>query len=129
MELVMIMPLFLLLIFSIVEFSMLMSAGSRVSNAAQCGARLMSLSGATPDEVKEKVSAILGSALSQNCRIAVQPAVYAGDVGSVYVSVPMKNASPDLLWMIGFSLETRSFNSESPMVMERCAYQEDYQKL
>ncbi len=56
MELVMIMPLFLVLIFSIVEFSMLMSASSRVSNAAQSGARLMSISGAAPEEVKAKVT-------------------------------------------------------------------------
>ncbi len=129
MELVMIMPLFLLLIFSIIEFSMLMAASSRVSNAAQSGARLMSISGATPEEVTAKVMALLGPALSQNCRIEVQPAAHAGDVGSVYVSVPMKNASPDLLWMTGFSLDTRSLNSESPMVMERCAYQEDKQQL
>jgi len=129
MELVMIMPLFLVLIFSIVEFSMLMSASSRVSNAAQSGARLMSISGAAPEEVKAKVTAILGPALSQNCRIDVHPAAHVGDVGSVYVTVPMKNASPDLLWMTGFSLDSRSLNAESPMVMERCAYQEDSQKL
>lgn len=125
----MIMPLFLLLIFSIVEFSMLMSASSRVSNAALSGARLMSISGATPEEVKAKVTAFLGPALSHNCRIEVQPAAYAGDVGCVSVSVPMKNASPDLLWMTGFRLDTRSLNSESPLVMERCVYQGDSQKL
>ncbi len=35
MELVLILPIFLLLVFSIVEFSMLMSAHTRVTNAAQ----------------------------------------------------------------------------------------------
>ena len=89
----------------------------------------MSLSGATSEEVKAKVTAILGPALSQNCRIDVQPAAHAGDVGCVYVSVPMNNASPDLLWITGFNLDNRALNSESPMVMERCAYQEDAQQL
>jgi hypothetical protein len=36
----------------------------------------------------------------------------------------MRNASPDLLWMTGFSLQDRSFDADAPMVMERTASNE-----
>ncbi len=121
MELVLILPIFLLLIFSIVEFSMLMSANTRVANAAHSGSRLMSLSDASPDEVRDKVISLLGTALAQNCQIDVQPAAFAGHIGRVSVHVPMANACPDLLWITGFSVKGRSIDSDAPMVMERSA--------
>lgn len=121
MELVLILPIFLLLIFSIVEFSMLMSAHTRVANAAHSGARLMSLRGASADEVEEQVNSLLGTALSKNCQIDVQPASHAGEIGRVSVRVPMKNASPDLLWIAGYGLAHRSISAEAQMVMERSA--------
>ena len=121
MELVLILPIFLLLIFSIVEFSMLMSAHTRVASAATSGARLMSIGGAGRDEVRDKVIWLLGPALARNCQITVEPAEHAGAIGRVSVSVPMKNASPDLLWITGFSLSSRSIQSDAPMVMERSA--------
>ena len=129
MELVLILPIFLLLIFAIVEFSMLMSAHTRVANAAQSGARLMSLRGASAEEVREQVNSLLGAALSRNCLIDVQPASHAGDIGRVSVRVPMQNASPDLLWIAGYSLTTRSIVADAPMVMERSASTDNPQTL
>jgi len=121
MELVLILPIFLLLIFSILEFSMLMAASTRVANAAQSGSRLMSLSDANADEVRDKVISLLGTKLAQDCHIDVQPAAFAGHIGRVSVHVPMTNACPDLLWMTGFSVKGRSIDSAAPMVMERSA--------
>lgn len=121
MELVLILPIFLLLIFSIIEFSMLMSARTRVAGAASSGARLMSIAGAGPEEVRDKVTYLLGPALAKNCEIIVEPADHAGGIGRVCVKVPMKNASPDLLWMTGFSLTHRTIETDAPMVMERSA--------
>jgi hypothetical protein len=121
MELVLILPIFLLLIFSIVEFSMLMAAHTRVASAASSGARLMSVSGANAQEVRDKITYLLGPALAADCLINVEPAEHAGEVGRVTVRVPMQNASPDLLWITGFSLVDRSILSEAPMVMERSA--------
>ena len=129
MELVLILPIFLLLIFSIVEFSMLMSAHTRVSNAAYSGSRLMSISSASADEVQDKITSLLGPALSKDCVISVQPAQHAGEIGHVIVHVPMKNASPDLLWITGFSLDERSIDSDAPIVMERSASNDDVQRL
>jgi hypothetical protein len=110
MELVLVLPIFLLLIFSIVEFSMLMSAQTRVANAAQNGARMLSICGmpsvAAEAEVRTRVEQLLGPALAQQCIITI---------------VPMRNACPDLLWMTGFSVAHRSINCEAAMAMERIA--------
>lgn len=129
MELVLILPLFLLLIFSIVEFSMLMSARTRVAAAATSGARVMSIGGGTADDVKDKVEQLLGPALARNCNVIVEPARHAGGVGRVRIQVPMNNASPDLLWVAGFSLTNRMIDVDAPMVMERAASADDNQPL
>jgi hypothetical protein len=128
MELVLVLPLFLILVFSIVEFSMLMSAQTRVANACQSGARMMSLTGASPEEIDSRVRSLLGPKLANSCQVSVKPGGYPGDVGYVSVRVPMKNASPDLLWITGYSLQGRSLDASTPMVMERCdqAQQERY---
>ena len=72
-------------------------------------------------EVHERVTTLLGSALARNCHILVQPAKHAGEIGHVTVNVPMKNASPDLLWLVGFSLKDRSIDTDATMGMERSA--------
>lgn len=121
MELVLVLPIFLLLIFGIAQYSMLMAAHARISSAAQTGVRLMSLSGASEAEVQQSVSQLLGVSLASECEIEVEPAEYAGQVGRVHVRVPMASASPDLLWMTGFSLAGRYLEASSAMVMERVA--------
>lgn len=120
MELVLVLPLLLLLIFSLVEFSMLTAAQARVAAAAQAGARFMSISGASDTAVQERVLQILGSDLSAACNIAVEPATYVGETCSVSVAVPMQSASPDLLWCIGFGLAGRTLESRAGVVAERC---------
>lgn len=121
MELVLVLPIFLLLIFGIAQFSMLMSAHARITSAAQSGVRLMSLSGATASEVEGRVADLLGSSLAGSSSIVIEPAEYAGQTGRIYVRVPMSSASPDLLWMTGFSLAGRYLESSAAMVMERVA--------
>jgi len=121
MELVLVLPIFLLLIFGIAEFSMLMSAHARIGAAAQSGVRMMSLSGASASEVEERVADLLGSSLSGGSQINIEPAEYAGQIGRIYVRVPMSSASPDLLWMTGFSLADRYLEAGAAMVMERAA--------
>ena len=123
MELVLVLPLLLLLVFSLVEFSMLTAAQARVAAAAQAGARFMSISGASDAAVQDRVVQILGSNLSAACSIAVQPAKYVGETCYVSVAVPMQSASPDLLWCIGFGLAGRTLESRAGMVAERCPVQ------
>ncbi len=131
MELVLVLPIFLLLIFSIVEFSMLMSAQTRVANAAQNGARMLSVCGmpsaAAEAEVRSRVEQLLGPALAQECVVTIDPGAFASDLGRVHVQVPMRNACPDLLWMTGFSVANRSINCDAAMAMERTASAADVQ--
>ncbi len=132
MELVLVLPIFLLLIFSIVEFSMLMSAQTRVANAAQNGARMLSICGmpsvSAEAEVRTRVEQLLGPSLAQQCVITVDPGTYASDLGHVHVQVPMRNACPDLLWMTGFSVANRSINCDAAMAMERTASAVDVER-
>lgn len=119
MELVLVLPIVFLLLFALLEFSLLMAAYARVCSAAQSGARHMSITGAEPVAVQQYINQLLGPALSNSAAITVLPAEYAGQIGSVQLSVPMKNASPDLLWFIGFGLAGRALEARSAMVMER----------
>jgi Flp pilus assembly protein TadG len=85
MELVLVLPIFLLLVFSIVEFSMLMSAQTRVANAAQNGARMLSLRSPIPNaetEIKSRVEQLLGPALAQQSVITITSGAYASDLGT-----------------------------------------------
>ncbi|HRA86858.1 MAG TPA: TadE/TadG family type IV pilus assembly protein [Planctomycetaceae bacterium] len=123
MELVLVLPIFLVLIFSIVEFSMLMSAQTRVANAAQNGARMLSICGvpsaSAEAEVKARVEQLLGPSLAYECVVTIEPGAYASDLGHVRVQVPMQNACPDLLWMTGFSVSQRTITCDAAMAMER----------
>ncbi|MCA9057821.1 MAG: pilus assembly protein [Planctomycetaceae bacterium] len=119
MELVLILPIFLTLIFGIIELSMLTSARSRVHDAARQGARLMSMSGpASEDQVRQLVGRMLGNDLRGRAQVSVHPGRHAGDVGSVVVTVPMSAATPDFLWMVGFSVRNRSLQAAAPAIME-----------
>ena len=119
MELVMVLPIFLLLIFSVVEFSMLMSARTHVSDTARHGARLLSLTDVDSAELQQTMRILLGPKLSRQSQIDIQMNDPAVGIGTVSVSIPMSNAAPDLLWMIGFSLRNRRIESNASMVLER----------
>lgn len=119
MELVLVLPIFLLLVMSVVEFSMLMSARSRVSDAARYGARLISMSGSTTGKTEQIIQELLGPRLSRNSRIKITESEEFPGVAVVSISIPMKNAAPDLLWMIGFSVSDRLITSDAAMVAER----------
>ena len=119
MELVLVLPIFLTLVFAIVEFSLLASARTRVTDAARHGARLMCLTGASSDDVRQATTGLLGVHLSRHCQVDIRRSVHAGEVGSVHVQVPMRNATPDLLWFAGFSVSRRFIHADASMVMER----------
>lgn len=119
MELVLILPIFLMLILSMAEFSMLMSARTRVCDAARQGSRMLCLGGQSPDQIRSQLVAILGSGMGRQCQIEIQPAAGPGDLGNVQIRVPMHCATPDLLWMTGFSVRNRFLEADAPMVMER----------
>jgi len=118
MELVLVIPIFLLLLFSIVEFSMLSSARTRLSDAARHGARLLCISDRSHDDVREEVQKILGTQLSREMRLGIQDSGRPGDIVTVRVQIPMRNATPDLLWATGFSVRERYLIVGVPMARE-----------
>ena len=118
MELVLVLPIFLLLLFAVVEFSLIATAQSRINTVAQSATRQLSLHGATPDELKQQVQTSLGPKLAQQAFIKIIDPPNAGDIANVEVVVPMRNTAPNLLWIIGFDLNERHLSASAPMVKE-----------
>ena len=119
MELVLVLPIFLILIFAVVEFTFLMSARAQVGDVALQAARCMSLSGCSAEDTEQMTRQMLGPVLARNCRIQVLREKNGGQPGNVRIDIPMRNAAPDLLWMIGFGLRNRYLSADAPMLMER----------
>ena len=118
MELVLVLPIFMLVLFSVVEFSMLSTARTRLTDASRHGARMLCISDRSSDDVRSEVRRILGSRLARGVDIEIRDSKQPGDIVNVSVRIPMANASPDLLWMTGFSVRNRYLGAASPMVRE-----------
>ena len=118
MELVLVLPVFLTLLFAVVEFSLLTSARMRIADAARVGVRRVCLSSASVESVKADVAEILGPGLSHNASIHVSSPTRSGGLANVRVVVPMSNVTPDLLWAVGFSVDGRVLVADAPMVRE-----------
>ncbi len=110
-------PLLLLVLFAVFEYSMLFFARGSVVEASRVGARTATYPGSSLEVVEQSVAGSLGPQLSQNANVLVEMGQFSGDRVSVVVQVPMANASPDLLWPIGFGLQGRYLVAET--VMER----------
>ncbi len=119
MELILVLPIFLVLLFAVVEFTMLMSARAHMCDVARAASRHMSLSGCADDQTTALVRQLLGPALASDCRVSVMNDGGAGSPGNVRIDLPMQNAAPDLLWIIGFGLQERVLSVDAPVIMER----------
>ena len=95
MELILVLPIALAMIFAMIEVGMLWAAGQRVNEAAAAGCRTASFRGAD-----------------------VKPATPEAPEVCVTVSVPMKSAAPDLLKFIGFGLGDRRIVAQTIMRKE-----------
>ena len=118
MELVFVLPILLIILFALFEFSMLFYARGYVNEASRAGARTASLPGVDEEEVKRDVYRILKPRMRPHADVQVEQGSHAGDSVTVTVRVPMKIVSPDLLWPIGYSLKNRAFISETRMLKE-----------
>ncbi len=120
-ELLILLPIVLILIGAVVEFGMLMSARTRVLNAAREAARIASLGG-DHAEIASAVQLVLGEQLGKRARVFIDSAlldgtVERGDPVSVKVSVPSELAAPNLLRWIG--IDRRGQMLESTAAMRR----------
>ena len=118
MELVLVLPVFMLLLFAIVEFSLLSSAQNRITEAAQTGVRQLCITNKSPDDIRESVKRQLGPKLASQMKVDVVSPADAGELANVRITIPMKNATPDLLWLTGFSVSDRVLSADAPMIRE-----------
>ncbi len=119
MELVLVLPVFLIIICGLIEFIMISAAQSRMDQAAHAGLRMMSVSGIDKETCQQQVERLLGPRLALNYQLEMNPAEYPGEIGELALRIPMQNACPDMLWMFGFGLQGRQLHSSAAMVMER----------
>lgn len=117
-ELAFALPILGIVLFALIEFSLLINARSEVAHASRAGARLAAAPGVTVDEVEARVRSVLGPPLGRHAIVQADLGHDTGDVVRVAVHVPMYAASPDLLWPVGFSLRGRTLAAETRMVKE-----------
>lgn len=117
-EVILVLPMFMLLLLGLCEFSLLMSARGTVVDAARAGARYATLHGVNDEEISDEVRRSLSGPLGKYVRVDSQVGEFSGDEVLVRVRVPMAAASPDLLWPIGYSIRNRELVAEARMLKE-----------
>lgn len=117
-ELVMVLPLFGLILAGLFEFALLFQARSELAEATRAGARIASLPGVTTDQVEQEVLRVLSPRFQDSMNLAVDAGHRTGDVVTVAIAVNMNDASPDLLWPIGYSLKNRQLYQTTRMIHE-----------
>lgn len=118
MEVLLILPVFLILLLALVEFSYMLSARSDIVEASRAGARLATLSGIDLEEIENDVFRSLGGRYGSAVQVHAQLGTYSGDEVVVAVRVPMSAAAPDLLWPVGYGLRGKQFVAETRMLKE-----------
>ncbi len=118
MELALVLPIFGIVMFALLEFTLLFYARADVVEASRIGARLATLPGVTQENVEQEVLKILSPQLGQGAVIQTEMGEHSGDVVMVAVSIPMTLASPNLLWPIGYDLKGQNLYSETRMIRE-----------
>jgi hypothetical protein len=118
LELILTLPILLIVLMGLIEFTVLFYSRSLVVEATRVGARKASLPGATAESVEAEVRNVLSPRLQTGIQVGVDVGLHSGDVVVVSVQTPMTSASPDLLWPIGLSLNGRNLYSETRMIRE-----------
>jgi len=118
MELVFALPILLVLLLAIFEFSFLMYARSDVVQAARAGARLGALHGVWPEDVQAEVGRTLPPRFRSSYQVQSELGKYTGDEVVVTVRVPMGAAAPNLLWPLGYNLRGRDLIAQTRMRKE-----------
>ena len=110
--------IFLLVLFSIVEFSLVASARMCLNEAARHGARMVCITDKMEETVRHEIGAFLGPRLAYDALVEIEDSGKAGNVVNVRIRISMQNASPELLWMTGFSVRDRYLFAAAPMARE-----------
>jgi len=118
MELALVLPIFGIVMFGLLEFTLLFYARADVVEASRIGARLATLPGVTQQNIEQEVLKILPPQLGQGAVIQAEMGEHSGDIVMVAVSIPMTLASPNLLWPVGYDLKGQNLYSETRMIKE-----------
>lgn len=119
LELILVLPIALVLIFGVIETSLLWSCSHRVQAAAAAGCRVATYPGATMYAVRQAIESSLDkSALVQAYQVEVAGGPRSGDEICVTVNVPQTACAPDLLRVVGFSLQGNVVTARSIMRRE-----------
>lgn len=117
-ELLLILPILLFVLLAVFEFSVLLFARASVVTACNVAARQASLGSMNQEQVEGVVRQVLSPSLQNQLVVYYIPGSRSGEVTTVGIQVPMTNATPDLLWPIGFSLQGRYLTQQSYVVRE-----------
>ncbi|MBC7819558.1 MAG: pilus assembly protein [Planctomycetaceae bacterium] len=118
MELVLTLPILALVLAGLFEFTLLFFARGEVVEASRVAARMATLPGATVEDVEHEVRRVLRPRFHKTLQVEATLGEKSGDVVAVAVAVAMSDASPNLLWPIGYSLQGRQLLSETCMIRE-----------
>lgn len=118
MELVLTLPILALVLAGLFEFTLLFYARGEVVEASRVAARMATLPGATVEDVENEVRRVLRPGFHRSLQVEAILGEKSGDVVAVAVAVAMSDASPNLLWPIGYSLQKRRLLSETCMIRE-----------
>lgn len=105
MELVLTLPVLLVLLMGMFEFSCLFFSYGSVVEASRAGARTATLNGVEHEAVMNAVHRSLGDYLFRHAEVQFDTEGASGDEVSCGVRVPMSACAPNLLWPIGFDIE------------------------
>lgn len=117
-ELALVLPILGILLSGMLEFTMLFYARSSVVEASRAGARAAARIGSDIMQIERESALVLFPTLRPTMQVEFAGGEHSGDAVTVAVQVPMNSASPDLLWIIGYSLQGRYLYAESTMIKE-----------
>jgi Flp pilus assembly protein TadG len=123
-EMMMVLTILIPLMFALTEFSLLWSANHTLKAASYAAAREASLP-AVSEEAREAAARtaaerVLGDEkfIDQYILSEFNPGLHTGDPVVVELQLPMTAAAPDLLAMIGISIEDKELRAQSVMRRE-----------
>jgi Flp pilus assembly protein TadG len=119
-ELLFLLPLLLVILLALVEYTYLITGEARLAAASREGARVASLGG-TASDVTQAVDRVLGTSLSPQVQLQVNfpnLSQNTGDPVQVVVSAPSSALAPNYLSVIGFDLSTQTMTAQTVMTIE-----------
>jgi Flp pilus assembly protein TadG len=122
-ELMLALPLLIILLCAVVEFSMLWSVNHLVKAASHAGCRVATLPAGHPAEREAAVRQAAAAALIRGRLVAAhqitfESGPFTGDPVMCEVRLPMNAAAPNMLAIFGFNLEGRELVARTMMRKE-----------